>query len=54
MQEWPEELYPPYANGPGYIISYDIAKYIVAQQTNHKLRVTSSCMVHRLIFLLDK
>ncbi|KAJ1690486.1 hypothetical protein LUZ63_014641 [Rhynchospora breviuscula] len=38
-EEWPEELYPPYANGPGYIISYDIAKYIVSQHTDHRLRL---------------
>ncbi|GFP97678.1 probable beta-1 3-galactosyltransferase 19 [Phtheirospermum japonicum] len=25
-EEWPEEDYPAYANGPGYIISSDIAK----------------------------
>ncbi|GKF22695.1 hydroxyproline O-galactosyltransferase GALT6-like protein, partial [Tanacetum coccineum] len=24
-EEWPEEDYPPYDNGPGYIISSDIA-----------------------------
>ncbi|GFP81187.1 probable beta-1 3-galactosyltransferase 20 [Phtheirospermum japonicum] len=38
-EEWPEEIYPPYANGPGYILSSDIAKFIVAQQTNHSLRL---------------
>ncbi|CAA2976017.1 hydroxyproline O-galactosyltransferase GALT2 [Olea europaea subsp. europaea] len=38
-QEWPEEIYPPYANGPGYIISIDIAKYIVSQHANLSLRL---------------
>lgn len=38
-EEWPEEVYPPYANGPGYIISSDIAKYIVSQNTNRSLRL---------------
>ncbi|KAI3455963.1 hypothetical protein Pfo_012626 [Paulownia fortunei] len=38
-EEWPEEIYPPYANGPGYIISSDIAKYIVSQHANHSLRL---------------
>ncbi|XP_011096639.1 hydroxyproline O-galactosyltransferase GALT2 [Sesamum indicum] len=38
-EEWPEAIYPPYANGPGYIISSDIAKYIVAQHANHSLRL---------------
>lgn len=28
-EEWPHSSYPPWAHGPGYIISRDIAKYIV-------------------------
>jgi hypothetical protein len=40
-QEWPEEVYPTYANGPGYVISSDIADSIVSEFTNHKLRVRS-------------
>nr|CAD1828144.1 unnamed protein product [Ananas comosus var. bracteatus] len=38
-EEWPEEVYPPYANGPGYVISSDIAKYIVSQHANQTLRL---------------
>ncbi|CAA2969183.1 hydroxyproline O-galactosyltransferase GALT6-like [Olea europaea var. sylvestris] len=38
-EEWPEEHYPPYANGPGYIVSSDIAQYIVSDFENHKLRL---------------
>lgn len=38
-QEWPEEVYPPYANGPGYIISNDIARFITSQYANQSLRV---------------
>ncbi|XP_057947967.1 hydroxyproline O-galactosyltransferase GALT2 [Malania oleifera] len=38
-EEWPEEVYPPYANGPGYVISIDIAKFIVAQHANRSLRL---------------
>ncbi|CAL5355163.1 unnamed protein product [Camellia sinensis] len=38
-QEWPEDYYPPYANGPGYIVSYDIARYIVSEFEKHKLRL---------------
>ncbi|XP_068657105.1 hydroxyproline O-galactosyltransferase GALT2 [Aristolochia californica] len=38
-EEWPEEVYPPYANGPGYIISSDISKYVVAQHANMSLRL---------------
>ncbi|KAF5726790.1 beta-1 3-galactosyltransferase 19 [Tripterygium wilfordii] len=38
-EEWPEEDYPPYANGPGYIISSDIAKFVVTEFERHKLRL---------------
>ncbi|KAJ1438991.1 Glycosyl transferase, family 31 [Sesbania bispinosa] len=38
-EEWPEEDYPPYANGPGYILSSDIARYIVSDFEMHKLRL---------------
>ncbi|KAG5032094.1 hypothetical protein JHK82_015684 [Glycine max] len=37
--EWPEEDYPPYANGPGYILSSDIARYIVSEFDMRKLRL---------------
>ncbi|XP_022976833.1 hydroxyproline O-galactosyltransferase GALT6-like [Cucurbita maxima] len=38
-EEWPEEDYPAYANGPGYILSSDIAEYIVSEFEKHKLRL---------------
>ncbi|CAA2989100.1 hydroxyproline O-galactosyltransferase GALT6-like [Olea europaea subsp. europaea] len=38
-EEWPEENYPPYANGPGYIISSDIASYIVSEFEKRRLRL---------------
>ncbi|KAL3631096.1 Hydroxyproline O-galactosyltransferase galt6 [Castilleja foliolosa] len=38
-EEWPEEEYPPYANGPGYIVSSDIAQFIVSEFEKHKLRL---------------
>ncbi|KAI3464014.1 hypothetical protein Pfo_020677 [Paulownia fortunei] len=38
-EEWPEEAYPPYANGPGYIISSDIANFIFSDFEKHKLRL---------------
>ncbi|CAL0305048.1 unnamed protein product [Lupinus luteus] len=38
-EEWPEEDYPPYANGPGYIMSADITRYIVSEFEMHKLRL---------------
>lgn len=40
FQEWEEEAYPPYANGPGYVISSDIAQYIVSEFDNQILRVS--------------
>lgn len=42
LQEWPEEVYPPYANGPGYVISSDIAKFVVLQHGNQSLRVCNT------------
>ncbi|XP_062116363.1 hydroxyproline O-galactosyltransferase GALT6 [Humulus lupulus] len=39
FEEWPEEVYPPYANGPGYTMSSDIAHYIVSEFGRHKLRL---------------
>ncbi|XP_024993155.1 hydroxyproline O-galactosyltransferase GALT2 [Cynara cardunculus var. scolymus] len=39
FEEWPESVYPPYANGPGYIISSDIAKFVVSQRAKRKLRI---------------
>ncbi|KAL5217347.1 hypothetical protein ABZP36_018031 [Zizania latifolia] len=38
-EEWPEEDYPTYANGPGYVISSDIADSIVSEFVYHKLRL---------------
>lgn len=38
-EEYPQEVYPPYANGPGYIISKDIAKYIVSQHVKQNLKL---------------
>ncbi|BFG28167.1 hypothetical protein CerSpe_144410 [Prunus speciosa] len=38
-EEWPEEVYPPYANGPGYIISIDIAKFVISQHGSRSLRL---------------
>ncbi|KAJ4847677.1 Beta-1,3-galactosyltransferase galt1 [Turnera subulata] len=27
-EEWPDETYPPWAHGPGYVVSHDIAKAV--------------------------
>jgi len=45
FQEWPEEDYPPYANGPGYIVSSDIAHFVVSEFENHTLRVSLFSLV---------
>ncbi|RLN16603.1 putative beta-1,3-galactosyltransferase 19 [Panicum miliaceum] len=38
-EEWPEEVYLPYANAPGYVISSDIAQYILSEFDNEALRL---------------
>ncbi|KAK7363428.1 hypothetical protein VNO77_05571 [Canavalia gladiata] len=36
-KEWPHDTYPPWAHGPGYVISRDIAKFIVHGHQERKL-----------------
>ncbi|WCJ23234.1 Galactosyltransferase family protein [Euphorbia peplus] len=38
-EEWPYASYPPWAHGPGYIISRDIAKFIVQGHQERKLKL---------------
>ncbi|XP_058180808.1 hydroxyproline O-galactosyltransferase GALT6-like isoform X2 [Rhododendron vialii] len=38
-EEYAGEKYPPFANGPGYIVSSDIAQFIVSGFEKHKLRL---------------
>lgn len=38
-EEWPHESYPPWAHGPGYIISRDIAKFIVQEHQKRDLKL---------------
>lgn len=38
-EEWPHESYPPWAHGPGYIISRDIAKFIVQAHQKRDLKL---------------
>jgi hypothetical protein len=51
-QEWPEEVYPAYANGPGYVISSDIAKFIMTEFTKQDLRVKSYNLLLEKILLV--
>lgn len=38
-EEWPHESYPPWAHGPGYIISRDIAKFVVQAHQKRDLKL---------------
>ncbi|XP_038720127.1 hydroxyproline O-galactosyltransferase GALT3 isoform X2 [Tripterygium wilfordii] len=38
-EEWPHPSYPPWAHGPGYIISRDIAKFIVRGHQERDLKL---------------
>lgn len=38
-EEWPYASYPPWAHGPGYIISRDIAKFIVHSHHERDLKL---------------
>ncbi|XP_075656453.1 hydroxyproline O-galactosyltransferase GALT3 isoform X1 [Castanea sativa] len=38
-EEWPPASYPPWAHGPGYIISRDIAKFIVHGHHERELKL---------------
>ncbi|KAJ6720903.1 BETA-13-N-ACETYLGLUCOSAMINYLTRANSFERASE [Salix viminalis] len=38
-EEWPHDAYPPWAHGPGYIISRDIAKFIVRGHQERDLKL---------------
>ncbi|KAL5553778.1 hypothetical protein UlMin_041179 [Ulmus minor] len=39
IEEWPEETYPPWAHGPGYVVTRDIAKAIVKKQRKGNLKM---------------
>ncbi|XP_023540320.1 hydroxyproline O-galactosyltransferase GALT3 [Cucurbita pepo subsp. pepo] len=39
MEEWPNATYPPWAHGPGYVISRDIAKFIVRGHQSRALKL---------------
>ncbi|KAK1283318.1 Beta-1,3-galactosyltransferase 15 [Acorus calamus] len=38
-EEWPDETYPPWAHGPGYVISRDIAKSVYKQHKKGHLKM---------------
>ncbi|KAK9750863.1 hypothetical protein RND81_02G227800 [Saponaria officinalis] len=39
LVEWPGDVYPPYADGPGYIVSSDIARFIISEFKKTRLRL---------------
>ncbi|WCJ21288.1 galactosyltransferase1 [Euphorbia peplus] len=39
LQEWPEEKYPPWAHGPGYVVSEDIAKQVYMRYKESRLKI---------------
>ncbi|MBA0637249.1 hypothetical protein Godav_029362 [Gossypium davidsonii] len=38
-EEWSEEKYPPWAHGPGYVVSYDIAKAVYNRFNEGRLKM---------------
>lgn len=52
FQEWVEEEYPTYANGPGYIVSSDIAQFIVSEFEKRRLKVCLQFIVPFFLFCL--
>ncbi|XP_050226262.1 beta-1,3-galactosyltransferase GALT1-like [Mercurialis annua] len=38
-EEWPESSYPPWAHGPGYVVSYDIAKAVYKKHKKGQLKM---------------
>ncbi|KAL3631174.1 hypothetical protein CASFOL_024158 [Castilleja foliolosa] len=39
VEEWPQETYPPWAHGPGYVVSRDIAKTVAQKHRNGQLKI---------------
>ncbi|KAJ9187479.1 hypothetical protein P3X46_002934 [Hevea brasiliensis] len=39
LEEWPEEKYPPWAHGPGYVVSGDIAKEVYRRYKEGRLKI---------------
>ncbi|XP_065858842.1 beta-1,3-galactosyltransferase GALT1-like [Euphorbia lathyris] len=39
LEEWPQNYYPPWAHGPGYVVSNDIAKAVYRRHKNGHLKM---------------
>lgn len=48
-QEWRHSSYPPWAHGPGYIISHDVAKFIVAGHRDRDLMVRMCVYIYIMV-----
>lgn len=48
MKEWPESSYPPWAHGPGYVVSQDIAEAVYKRHKKGQLKV----WIHGKYYLL--
>lgn len=48
VKEWSDDTYPPWAHGPGYVVSHDIAKTIYRKHKKGHLRVihTNNEVIH--------
>ncbi|KAK6159945.1 hypothetical protein DH2020_003326 [Rehmannia glutinosa] len=38
-EEWPHDKYPPWAHGPGYVVSNDIAKTVAKKHSKGRLKI---------------
>ncbi|KAI3467338.1 hypothetical protein Pfo_024001 [Paulownia fortunei] len=38
-EEWPEDKYPPWAHGPGYVVSNDIARTVAKKHRKGRLKI---------------
>lgn len=39
IKEWSEGTYPPWAHGPGYVVSHDIARTVYKKYRENHLKV---------------
>ena len=46
LKEWPEETYPPWAHGPGYVVSHDIANAVSQRHQSGHLKVSDRLMTN--------
>jgi beta-1,3-galactosyltransferase len=50
LQEWSYMRYPPWAHGPGYVISRDVAKFVVEGHQKQLLKVTLTNFFLQLVW----